>query len=330
MPSQVNANNLTVVHRTSDGMVAGFPDVCNTPSPGGPLPIPYPNVARSMDTGGGTSTVLVQGNPIMIKPSYFAISTGDEPGTGLGLMSGKIKGRAYPRMYSFDVKAEGENVFRLTDIMCLNGGSPTNTPPFPEVQPPLPSMPAMPLADPLLPEVTKLKWSKAEVVCGDEVNFEVAVKNLPGDAAMLILLGAEAAPDRHLGMFTVALQGGAGTQPVIAMRGPYQPKVKHTGSQGIFPGVAKTPAALEIKAMADIGGDEGAVHRAAPAFEKNAARAWVPKYESRHSCGLRVGGVLRARNRCGKVHGYAQAGFQSGGRMRLSFGRDPRTMEARG
>ena len=33
-----------VVHKGSQGMSIVFPDVCKTPLPGGPVPIPYPNL----------------------------------------------------------------------------------------------------------------------------------------------------------------------------------------------------------------------------------------------------------------------------------------------
>ena len=46
----MNVNMMTVVHQGSSGMVTGFPDVCKTPSPAGPIPIPYPNIAMSSDT----------------------------------------------------------------------------------------------------------------------------------------------------------------------------------------------------------------------------------------------------------------------------------------
>ena len=144
MPATVNVNNLTVVHASSSGMVTGFPDVCKTPSPAGPIPIPYPNIAQSSDTTQGSSTVKVDGNPIMLKESVFATSTGDEAGSaGGGVVSNTIKGKAEFVLYSFDVKVEGKNVPRLTDIMILNKMSTGNTPPFPEVQPPLVVIPPM-------------------------------------------------------------------------------------------------------------------------------------------------------------------------------------------
>ncbi len=56
MPATVNVNSRTVVHAASDGVATAFPDVCKTPSPAGPVPIPYPNVAMSADTAQGART----------------------------------------------------------------------------------------------------------------------------------------------------------------------------------------------------------------------------------------------------------------------------------
>ena len=41
------ANSRGIAHKGSGGMSMVFPDVCKTPSPGGPVPIPYPNIAMS-------------------------------------------------------------------------------------------------------------------------------------------------------------------------------------------------------------------------------------------------------------------------------------------
>ncbi len=141
MPATVNANNMTVVHAGSNGISSIFPDTCKTPTPGGPVPIPYPNVAMSSDTADGSSTVTVDGNPIMLKGSNYRMSTGDEAGAAMGVASNKIKGKAEPVNYSFDVKVDGANVFRLSDMMLQNSGSPANTPPGTNVQPPNPAMP---------------------------------------------------------------------------------------------------------------------------------------------------------------------------------------------
>lgn len=126
---------LSVVHKSSNGTTIAFPDVCKTPTPGGPVPIPYPNIAMSTDTAKGTKKVKMDGNPICTKDSNFKMSTGDEAGSaGGGVVSSKIKGKAEFVMFSFDVKAEGKNVARAFDLMLHNQ---KNTPPFPVLQPPV-------------------------------------------------------------------------------------------------------------------------------------------------------------------------------------------------
>jgi len=137
MPATVSVNFLTVVHATSNGITTCFPDVCKTPTPAGPVPIPYPNIAMSSDTSQGTTSVKCDGNPTCVKDSNFMISTGDEPGSALGVASNKIKGKAEFVNFSFDVKFEGKNVARAMDLMLHND---KNTPPFPVIQPPLPAM----------------------------------------------------------------------------------------------------------------------------------------------------------------------------------------------
>jgi len=137
MAATINVNNRTVVHKSSEGMVTVFPDVCKTPTPGGPVPIPYPNIAMSSDTAKGSKSVKMDGNPIMLKGSNFKTSTGDEPGALKGIVSSKIKGKAEFINYSFDVKVEGKNVPRLGDMMVQNKGGAPNTAPIPEIQPPI-------------------------------------------------------------------------------------------------------------------------------------------------------------------------------------------------
>lgn len=137
MPATVNVNFRTVVHATSNGVATAFPDVCKTPSPAGPVPIPYPNVAMSQDTAQGSRDVKIDANPVMLQGSNFSMSTGDEAGSaGGGVASGCTKGKAEFVNYSFDVVIEGKPVPRLGDMMLQNKGGAPNTPPMPEVQPP--------------------------------------------------------------------------------------------------------------------------------------------------------------------------------------------------
>ena len=135
----VGVNNLSVVHKSSNGITICFPDVCKTPSPAGPVPIPYPNVARSSDTAKGTKKVKCDGNSVCVKDSNFRMSTGDEAGSaGGGVVSNKIKGKAEFVNFSYNVKFEGKNVSRAFDLMLHND---KNTPPFPLLQGPIISIP---------------------------------------------------------------------------------------------------------------------------------------------------------------------------------------------
>lgn len=123
----VIVNMLTVAHKGSNGMSISFPDVCKTPTPAGPVPIPYPNIAKSSDVMSGSSTVKMDGGMIMNKNSNMMMSTGDEAGAAMGVVSNRIKGKAEFVNYSFDVKVDGKNVCRLTDPATSNMGSPANS-----------------------------------------------------------------------------------------------------------------------------------------------------------------------------------------------------------
>lgn len=134
MPVTVGVNQLSVVHQSSNGVTIAFPDVCKTPAPPAPpIPIPYPNIAKSSDTAKGTKKVKCDGNSICHQDSNFMMSTGDEAGSLLGVASNKIKGKAEFVNFSFDVKVEGKSVTRALDLMLHND---KNTPPFPLIQPP--------------------------------------------------------------------------------------------------------------------------------------------------------------------------------------------------
>jgi hypothetical protein len=139
MPATTNVNERSVIHAQSGGVASAFPDTCSTPSPAGPVPVPYPNVALSTDTAKGSREVAVDGNPVMLEGSCFALSSGDEAGSLGGVVSGCVKGRAELVLYSFDVKFEGKGVGRLGDLMLQNIGAGPNTAPFPLIQPPCPS-----------------------------------------------------------------------------------------------------------------------------------------------------------------------------------------------
>lgn len=120
---KVNGQFNSLVHKGSMGTaLSTAPDVCKTPSPGGPVPIPYPViVSRSADLANGTTTVKVDGgNMAAVKGSEFSRCNGDEPGTAGGVVSQVNMKEAKWILYSFDVKLDGKNACRLADKMTMN------------------------------------------------------------------------------------------------------------------------------------------------------------------------------------------------------------------
>ena len=112
---------LSLVHKGSMGTAtAMLPDVCKTPSPGGPVPVPYPNIALANSLSKGTKKVKAQGKMIANKGSEFSRSNGDEPGVTGGIKSNVNMKEAKWLTYSMDVKMEGKNACRLQDKMTHN------------------------------------------------------------------------------------------------------------------------------------------------------------------------------------------------------------------
>ncbi|MFT7774180.1 PAAR-like domain-containing protein [Roseateles sp.] len=119
---KVNGTANSLVHKGSNGIsTATIPDVCKTPSPGGPVPIPYPNISQSATLDKGTTTVKADGGMmIAIKGSEFSLSNGDNAGVAGGVKSSTFMKESTWILYSFDVKMDGSNACRLTDKKFQN------------------------------------------------------------------------------------------------------------------------------------------------------------------------------------------------------------------
>ncbi|WP_423600235.1 DUF4150 domain-containing protein [Roseateles sp. MS654] len=118
---KVNGTVNSLVHKFSNGISAAtIPDVCKTPSPGGPVPIPYPNIAQSITLSNGTTTVKGDKAMAAIKGSKFAMSNGDNPGVAGGVKSSTFMKEATWILYSFDTKMNGKNCARFMDKMFHN------------------------------------------------------------------------------------------------------------------------------------------------------------------------------------------------------------------
>ncbi len=135
----VYVNGRSALHKGSGGKsIAAMPDVCKCPPPppAGPVPTPLPNNAMASDLQDGAPSVLIDGNPVGTSKSHLGTSTGNEVSkpTGGNLINGATKGKAYPKSYSMDVKAEGNPIWRHLDTATHNHASdPAGTPPWPAV-----------------------------------------------------------------------------------------------------------------------------------------------------------------------------------------------------
>lgn len=105
------------------GMALGFPDVCLTPTPAGPLPIPYPNMATGATTNPMTTalTVLTDAMPSLNQMSQTMISMGDNAGVNMGVASGMVMGPQEFILGSITVLKEGAPAQRMTSITGHNG-----------------------------------------------------------------------------------------------------------------------------------------------------------------------------------------------------------------
>ena len=105
-----------------DGLCMAFPDVCNTPAPPlpNPVPIPYPNLAMPMMGDPPTVVVMVVGAPALNVASLIPMTEGDEPGLEMGLVTGEIMGEAEFVSSSLTVSFEGCPAVRLGDATTQN------------------------------------------------------------------------------------------------------------------------------------------------------------------------------------------------------------------
>lgn len=107
-------------------MTPGPTDVCKTPTPGGPVPMPYPNIAQLTQANGSTcsSKVLIDGKKTATEATEISMSSGDEAGTaGGGVVSNQFKGACKFKNGSSSVKAEGKKVAYVTCMIGHNGNN---------------------------------------------------------------------------------------------------------------------------------------------------------------------------------------------------------------
>ena len=102
-----------------------FPDTCLTPTPVGPIPIPYPNIAMTATSIPPTASikVLTVGMPTHNLMTTGTISNGDNAGVNMGVMSGMVMGPQRHTLGSFKTIVGGSPVTKLTSMTGQNGMS---------------------------------------------------------------------------------------------------------------------------------------------------------------------------------------------------------------
>jgi hypothetical protein len=107
------------------GMDTGFPDVCLTPTPAGPVPIPYPNIAMGPTAVPNNFKVLYACTPAHNMGTTIPLTNGDNAGVAMGVASGMVMGPSRHMTASFTVLVGGMPATKLTSVSIQNS---TNCP----------------------------------------------------------------------------------------------------------------------------------------------------------------------------------------------------------
>jgi len=107
------------------GQDLGVPDVCLTPSPAGPIPIPYPNIAMGPTAVPSQVKVLILGAPVHNLSTTIPMTNGDNAGVAMGVASGTVMGPSRHLTGAFTCIVVGAPVSRLTSTSLQNS---TNIP----------------------------------------------------------------------------------------------------------------------------------------------------------------------------------------------------------
>lgn len=107
------------------GVDLAFPDVCLTPTPAGPVPVPYPNVTVGAMAIPNVPNILFGGTPAHNMATTIPMSNGDNAGVNLGVASGTVMGPCRHLTGAFSVLVKGMPATRLTSISLQNS---TNAP----------------------------------------------------------------------------------------------------------------------------------------------------------------------------------------------------------
>lgn len=101
-----------------------FPDVCMVPTPAGPVPLPFPNIVCSSLHIPSQFNVIISGGLAENLFTQGTLSVGDQPGVGLGVVSGMVMGPDRYMLGSFKVVVGCAFAARLTSLTGQNGLAP--------------------------------------------------------------------------------------------------------------------------------------------------------------------------------------------------------------
>ena len=107
------------------GMDTGFPDVCLTPTPAGPVPMPYPNMAMGPMGVPAAYKVLFMAAPAHNMGTTVPLTNGDNAGVAMGVAPGMVMGPSRHLTASFTTLVGGMPATRLSSMSLQNS---TNCP----------------------------------------------------------------------------------------------------------------------------------------------------------------------------------------------------------
>ncbi|MEM9194974.1 MAG: DUF4150 domain-containing protein [Myxococcota bacterium] len=109
------------------GQLFAFPNVCKTPTPAGPTPLPYPSTGSCTQAKKESKKVSICNQAALTVASEIPRTQGDEAGTALGVMSNTHMGKAVFKEGSKKIRIEGKPV-ALGLKPTAHNGSNTNAP----------------------------------------------------------------------------------------------------------------------------------------------------------------------------------------------------------
>jgi Domain of unknown function (DUF4150) len=119
------------------GDCLAVPDVCKTPTPDGPQPLPYSNTATlaMADPRTCSSKVFIVNKQAATVHTVITLSSGDEPGVDGGVVSDLVKGPCRFKIGSSVVMIEGNPAAYLGSGIGHNGVASANQPVGAQISP---------------------------------------------------------------------------------------------------------------------------------------------------------------------------------------------------